>query len=69
MGFRLAMMLGTAGLCTAALSAAAWSLAAGQTDRAIAYGWPVLGLTVIVAILTPGRSSQSDGGRGVKNGA
>lgn len=69
MGFRLAMILSAAGLCIAGLSAAAYSLVSGQTDRAIAYGWPVLGLTVIVAILTPGRSSQSDGGRGVKNGA
>ena len=53
MGFRLIVLLIAALLTSAGITAAAWSLTRGETDQAIAFGWPALAVAVTVAILVP----------------
>ena len=53
MGFRLIVLLVAALLTSAGITAAAWSLTRGETDQAIAFGWPALAVAVTVAILVP----------------
>ena len=53
MGFRLIVLLIAALPTSAGITAAAWSLTRGETDQAIAFGWPALAVAVTVAILVP----------------
>ncbi|MHA6287538.1 hypothetical protein [Maricaulis sp. CAU 1757] len=53
MSFRLAMMLIAGAASAAGFSAVAWSLVNGQTDQAIAYAWPIIGLTILFALIVP----------------
>jgi TRAP-type C4-dicarboxylate transport system permease small subunit len=53
MGARLAMLLAAALMTTAGFTASAWSLTQGQTDQAIAFGWPTLAVAVTLALMIP----------------
>jgi uncharacterized membrane protein YkvI len=53
MGFRLVALLAAATLSSAGFTAAAWSLTRGETDQAIAFGWPALAVAITVAVLIP----------------
>jgi len=72
MGFRLVALLAAAIATTTGFTAAAWSLSRGQTDQAIAFGWPALAVILTVAVLFPVgrlRSAPASQPRGEKNGA
>ncbi|WP_417468475.1 hypothetical protein [Maricaulis sp.] len=56
MGFRLAMTVAAALLTTTGLTAAAYSLTQGQTDQAIAFGWPAIAIAIAFAIVIPSQS-------------
>ena len=62
MGFRLVVLLAAALVTTVGLSAAAWSLGHGQTDQAIAFGWPALAVGILVALMTPAGRRRMSGG-------
>lgn len=74
MGYSLAMLLTAATVTTGGLTASAFSLTQGQTDQAIAFGWPAIAVAFVVVMLVPTgrrrrktRDSQEE--RGVKNGS
>ena len=72
MGFRLVVLLAAAIVAATGFTAAAWSLSRGQTDQAIAFGWPALAVILAVAILFPVgrlRNTPPPQPRGEKNGA
>ena len=47
------MLLAAALMTTAGFTASAWSLTQGQTDQAIAFGWPTLAVAVTLALMIP----------------
>lgn len=74
MGYSLAMLLSAATVTAGGLTASAFSLTQGQTDQAIAFGWPAIAVAFVVVMLVPTgrrrrktRDSQEE--RGVKNGS
>ena len=74
MGFRLAMIVAAAVLTAAGLTAAAYSLTQGQTDQAIAFGWPAIAIAIAFAIVIPSHSRATSQiqdllDSGLKNGA
>lgn len=56
MGFRLAMTVAAALLTAGGLTAAAYSFTQGQTDQAIAFGWPAIATAIAFAIVIPSQS-------------
>jgi hypothetical protein len=57
MSLRLPVTIITALALGAGLSASAYSLTQGETDMAIAFGWPVIALAVIIGFMIPNRRS------------
>ncbi|OLF71077.1 hypothetical protein AWH62_13550 [Maricaulis sp. W15] len=76
MGYSLAMLLTAATVTAGGLTASAFSLTQGQTDQAIAFGWPAIAVAFVVVMLLPtGRRRRSGPGghrdqdeRGVNQG-
>tara|TARA_R110000868_G_scaffold2384_7_gene17752 strand:- start:33622 stop:33858 length:237 start_codon:yes stop_codon:yes gene_type:complete len=74
MGFRLAMSVAAAVLTAVGLTAAAYSLTLGETDQAIAFGWPAIAVAIAFAIFIPAHSRARNEAQdlldsGLKNGA
>jgi hypothetical protein len=61
MSLRLPVTIITALALGAGLSASAYSLTQGATDQAIAFGWPVIALAVIMGFVIPARRSSRRG--------
>jgi hypothetical protein len=60
MGYSLAMLLTAATVSAGGLTASALSLTQGQTDQAIAFGWPAIAVAFIIIMLLPtGRRRQT----------
>ena len=53
MGYSLAMLLSAATVTAGGLTASAFSLTQGQTDQAIAFGWPAIAVAFVVVMLMP----------------
>jgi len=74
MGYSLAMLLTAATVTTGGLTASAFSLTQGQTDQAIAFGWPAIAVAFVIVMLMPtgrhrrpaSRGHQDHDERGVK---
>ncbi|WP_323763016.1 hypothetical protein [Maricaulis sp.] len=71
MGYSLSMLLSAATVTAGGLTASAFSLTQGQTDQAIAFGWPAIAVAFVVVMLAPtgrrgrkARDNQDE--RGVK---
>ncbi len=61
MGYSLAMLLTAATVSAGGLSASAYSLTQGQTDQAIAFGWPAIAVAFVIVMLLPtGRRNRPD---------
>jgi|TARA_R110002126_G_scaffold82066_2_gene201555 hypothetical protein len=56
MGFRLAMTVAAALLTATGLTAAAYSFTQGETDQAIAFGWPAIAIAIAFGIFIPSQS-------------
>ncbi|SDL85861.1 hypothetical protein [Maricaulis salignorans] len=74
MGFRLAMTVAAALLTTIGLTAAAYNFTQGQTDQAIAFGWPAIAIAIAFAIVIPSQSRANSQiqdllDSGLKNGS
>ena len=53
MGYSLAMLLTAATVTAGGLTASAFSLTQGQTDQAIAFGWPAIAVAFVIVMLMP----------------
>jgi hypothetical protein len=53
MGYSLAMLLTAATVTAGGLTASAFSLTQGQTDQAIAFGWPAIAVAFVIVMLLP----------------
>ncbi|WP_297730682.1 hypothetical protein [uncultured Maricaulis sp.] len=53
MGYSLAMLLTAATVSAGGLTASAFSLTQGQTDQAIAFGWPAIAVAFVIVMLLP----------------
>ena len=74
MGHSLAMLLGAATITAGGLTASAFSLTQGQTDQAIAFGWPALAIACVMAMLVPSgrrrrKTPDAQDERGVNQGS
>ncbi|WP_203291619.1 hypothetical protein [Maricaulis parjimensis] len=69
MGTRLIMLIIATLVALAGLTASAWSLSRGETDQAIAFGWPSLAVIMVLALFIPARKARLQAVRGEKNGA
>lgn len=71
MGYSLAMLLTAATVTTGGLTASVFSLTQGQTDQAIAFGWPAIAVAFVVVMLVPNgrrrrKTQDNQDERGVK---
>ncbi len=66
MGTRLAMLIFAALVAVAGLTASAWSLSRGETDQAIAFGWPAIAVIMILVLALPARKTLLQPTRGEK---
>ena len=66
MGMRLAMLILAALIAVTGLTASAWSLSRGQTDQAIAFGWPSIAVIMVLALFLPARKTLLQPTRGEK---
>ena len=57
MGIRLAMLIFAVLVALTGLSASAWSLSRGETDQAIAFGWPSIAVIMVLALFLPARKT------------
>ena len=56
MSKRFAISAVSALVLTTGLSASAYSMSLGLTDQAIAFGWPTIALSLLIAMLAPASS-------------
>ncbi len=69
MAMRLVLLIFAALVALTGLTASAWSLSRGETDQAIAFGWPSIAVIMLLALFLPAGKSLLQPTRGEKKGA